>query len=89
MLPHSSGNILSLESRFEGDILSFASPSALELFGTAPTRDCDSFVGTGSSQNISSVLFQTPMIPSSILGSLFMAGRQGVMSSGRSVDTDR
>ena len=97
MLPHSSGNVLASGtskpkraasrqtlSRFEGDILSFASPSAPELFGTAPARDRDSFVGTGSSQNISSVLFQTPMTPSSILGSPFMAGRQGVMSSGRS-----
>ena len=97
MLPHSSFNVLDFGaskpkqatprrtlSGFEGDILSFASPSAPELVGIAPARDCDSSFSTGSSQNISSVSFQTPMTPSSILGSPFMAGQEGVTSSGRS-----
>ena len=75
-----------MHSGFEGEILSFAPPS-MGLSGgahpqAAPTYG--SFAAAGSSQNISNLTFQTPITPSSILGSPFAFEQQGAVRNGRS-----
>ena len=82
---------------FDGEILSVATPSTLlatpGLLSATSAEDCGSLVSAGSSQNMSTVIFQTPITPSSVLGLPFVAEWQGATrnekgQSGSRMDTD-
>ena len=67
----------------DSEILSFATPSTLGLSTAHSAEDCCSLVSTGSSQNVSTVVFQTPITPGSVLGSPFVAEQQEATHNGK------